>query len=427
MKLEVLIFLVFIPITVAYQCGTSNQATAKYGSIIGNFMPDENTNRILGGDQSVEGRWPWLATVINKRCSASIIGERWILTAAHCVLWNMYATYGSRISGGGIFDHVIEIHAHPDYVELQQHDIALLKLKHPITFREDLSPICLWKNDKLEKDELLVAAGWGSIFSHLRVEINDTSLFDELPSVYEPNGILNEGIITVKNDEECLEVAKNNSQLRKIVDKEFQHMICHHGINSGLTYGDSGGPSMTFRNGKWIQVGVASWIAQDRRINNRLDLLEFSFHTRVSYYCDWIAKITKGEVVCQDDPVDNPTNFTDVDGLLNTTVVNEHSNKTAIDNLENTTTAFNDVVKITTLDDLHETTVLDDLTNSNAVADLSKITMVNDSENTTSVDGLKNTTDNKSARNDTDALISSSANKIEKILVAVFWMKLFFH
>uniref|UniRef100_A0AC34RI25 Peptidase S1 domain-containing protein n=1 Tax=Panagrolaimus sp. JU765 TaxID=591449 RepID=A0AC34RI25_9BILA len=224
MKLAFLFFPNLILIVVCHRCGISHDATKKYAPIITNYTFDVNQRRILGGDESIEGRWPWMAYLATPDfiCSATIIGERWILTAAHCLGKKMTVQFGTLESSAGDFNEVVEVHGHSCYKNFHPYDIALLKLK------------------------------------------------------------------------EKIKIINGNKSA-------FEHLICHHGVNSGGLPGDSGGPSVAFRNGTWIQVGVASFISQNPRTNNRLDLNQNLFHTRVSYYCDWIAKITKNEVQCQSD------------------------------------------------------------------------------------------------------------------------------
>src|SRR5690349_13885286 len=51
---------------------------------------------IVNGQEAVRGAWPWqlfLEVVLsngNGRCGASLISDRWVLTAAHCVTPSVY-------------------------------------------------------------------------------------------------------------------------------------------------------------------------------------------------------------------------------------------------------------------------------------------------------------------------------------------------
>lgn len=47
--------------------------------------------RIVGGDEAEPHSWPWQALIVcrnflvTKHCGGSIISDKWVITAAHCV------------------------------------------------------------------------------------------------------------------------------------------------------------------------------------------------------------------------------------------------------------------------------------------------------------------------------------------------------
>lgn len=75
----------FVSTTSEKPLGTiSNIDTSQCGAKNGN----QDQERIVGGQNAVPGEWPWIAALFNggrQFCGGSLIDDRHILTAAHCV------------------------------------------------------------------------------------------------------------------------------------------------------------------------------------------------------------------------------------------------------------------------------------------------------------------------------------------------------
>uniref|UniRef100_A0A452SNR5 Prothrombin n=1 Tax=Ursus americanus TaxID=9643 RepID=A0A452SNR5_URSAM len=145
--------------------------------------------RVVEGWDAEIGLAPWQVMLFRKSpqellCGASLISDRWVLTAAHCLLyppWDKNFTENDLLVRIGKhsrtrYERSIEkismlekIYIHPRYNwrENLDRDIALLRLKKPIAFSNYIHPVCL--PDKDTAVRLLRAGykgrvtGWGNL------------------------------------------------------------------------------------------------------------------------------------------------------------------------------------------------------------------------------------------------------------------------
>lgn len=198
-----------------------------------------STKRIVGGSDAGSGDYPYLASLRNRYdnhfCGGSIIGKKWILTAAHCV----YSASERSISvvmgilrkdDDGLRRKVQDIILHSDLNTFQWvPDVALLKLHNPIIFTDYIQPIAL-QTSELRPGTSAVLVGFGDL--RLRG-----------PS---PKHLQYLDVETVSWNT-CKKAHK-----RKVLSS---HICTFTRDGEGACHGDSGGPLVS--HGK--QIGVVSW------------------------------------------------------------------------------------------------------------------------------------------------------------------------
>lgn len=170
-------------IMLRHHSGTSNTTAtillllaAVIGANIGHVIPAVKDQRIGGGLTAERGQFPFIVSLRTKGpndtepthfCGGSILSERWILTAAHCVAYGVSNTFvqvgAHHVLDDGVQHTVRRIIEHADYdLELLFNDIALIELNAPIQYNPFVQPIEL-ETAAIGPGENATIAGWGRI------------------------------------------------------------------------------------------------------------------------------------------------------------------------------------------------------------------------------------------------------------------------
>uniref|UniRef100_A0AAX7TLN7 Neurotrypsin n=1 Tax=Astatotilapia calliptera TaxID=8154 RepID=A0AAX7TLN7_ASTCA len=217
--------------------------------------------RIIGGEKSLRGEWPWQVSLWLRSqskgnhplCGASLINSCWLVTAAHCFkrFGRDPARYVLRLGDY----HTVEqddfertlsperIIIHTKYhSQSWEYDIALLRLKgtegNCVAFNPHTGAVCLPEpGDKLEKRlTACVITGWG---------ITDSEYSHTLLQAWVP-------------------LLPASTCKKRYGNRFTSRMLCagslskHHRVDS--CQGDSGGPLVCQgERGHWVLTGVISW------------------------------------------------------------------------------------------------------------------------------------------------------------------------
>jgi hypothetical protein len=181
------------------------------------------------GEALDEMSWQTLWTHVRSLCSGVLISPDVAVTAGHCVSGTLYVVAGLRT-----LDDVwtAEVRAVREQVVHPVHDIALLLLETPVA---SATPVPILPDDEGLVGEAGIAEGYG-----LRVSPEDEDLLDQ--GQYE--FLLNEAITPIEQvTDDWIATAQGPNQ-------------------SGVCYGDSGGPLYVERGDELFVAGIASALRQ---------------------------------------------------------------------------------------------------------------------------------------------------------------------
>ncbi|CAN9515117.1 unnamed protein product [Ophioblennius macclurei] len=251
--------------------------------------------RIVGGEVVIPGEIPWQAALVAHPsgqlfCGGSILSERWIITAAHCVVESQGA-FVIRVGEHNVHIRedteedfgVLEIHMHPRYnasVSLYNHDIALLYLKSPIAFSKIVRPICIGPKPFIESlvkvSSPATVSGWG----RTRFLGSTANALQKVEVPY-------------TDRTECKDTS--SARITPV-------MFCagFYDEAKDACQGDSGGPHANKMDDTWFLTGIVSWGEECAKEG------KYGVYTRVSLYYRWINHVMgftkKRLIVDMEDP-----------------------------------------------------------------------------------------------------------------------------
>jgi len=237
--------------------------------------------KITGGEEASIKDFPWQVSITNifgGSCTGSIINQKSIITAAHCInpnydIFLRVRVGSSRRDRDGTLKLVKKVIIHPDFDKpaLLNNDIALIILRFPLEYNENVQPVALPEQDEeAPEDGTFVVSGWG-VYSNIS-QLNS----DDLNAVF----------VQIVDRDVCADVYTRKSSLVSdnvicagVLDFEGTD-ACHGGAGSSLTLPSAKTP---------VLYGFVSWGLEC--VDQELP----EIHTRVSSYVDWIKNQTKEE------------------------------------------------------------------------------------------------------------------------------------
>ncbi|XP_005637262.1 complement C1r subcomponent-like protein isoform X2 [Canis lupus familiaris] len=249
--------------------------------------PIAQSQEAAGSSRAKLGNFPWQAfTSIYGRGGGALLGDRWILTAAHTIHPKDGVLLGKNRSVHVFLGHtsidemlrrgshpVRRVVVHPDYRQHESRnfdgDLALLELQRRVPLGPSLLPVCLPEREALYRSGVWgYVSGFGVDLGWLTTELK----YSRLPVA--PRAACQAWL----QDKQRSEVFSANMFCAG--DKMRQQSVCQ---------GDSGGVYVVWdeRAHHWVATGIVSWGIGCGK--------GYGFYTKVLNYLDWIKGVMDGK------------------------------------------------------------------------------------------------------------------------------------
>ncbi|XP_030855970.1 low-density lipoprotein receptor-related protein 5-like [Strongylocentrotus purpuratus] len=265
-------------INITEVCGTVTSPEATMFT-----TPGPRDGRVVGGQQSLPGSAPYMGRIWHKAdrtfvCGATLLNQRWVITAAHCIVLYQLQFRDILLYFGDhdtltsedhqVIAEVDQIIQHEDFDEESfDKDIALIRLKQPFAeFTDYIRPICIppaWLAKMLLQPDMMGrVTGWGQIaeggpYPRYLTEVD-------------------------------LPVVKSKKCKDATTFEVTRYMFCAGYASAeekkDACQGDSGGPFAMLHENRWYQLGIVSWgegCARDSK---------YGYYTKILRLHSWIDR-----------------------------------------------------------------------------------------------------------------------------------------